>query len=86
MPWVSIHLTQGKSAEFSHRVGEIIYQTMVDTINVTPNDTSQTLTEQSENSLIFDCDYLDIQRTESIVIIQITLNEGRTIEFKKAFA
>jgi hypothetical protein len=85
MPWVSIHLTQGKSAEFSHRVGEIIYQTMVDTINVPPNDNSQTLTEHSEISLILDCDYLDIQRTESIVIIQITLNEGKTIEFKKAF-
>ena len=78
MPFVSIHLMQGKSAEFRHRVGEIIYQAMVDTINVPPNDNFQTITEHNANSLIFDREYLDIQRTDGIVIIQITLNEGRT--------
>jgi phenylpyruvate tautomerase PptA (4-oxalocrotonate tautomerase family) len=76
---------QGKPAEFRRRVGEIVYQTMIDTINVPPKDNFQIITEHSEDSLIFDPEYLDMQRTDGIVIIQITLNEGRTIELKKAF-
>lgn len=85
MPLVRIHLMQGKPAEFRRQVGEIIYQTMVDTINVPPKDNFQIITEQDKDSLVYDPEYLDIQRTNGIVIIQITLNEGRTVELKKAF-
>ena len=85
MPLVRISLMQGKPAEFCRRVGEIVYDTMTDTINVPPKDNFQIITEHDENSLIYDPEYLDIQRTDGIVIIQITLNEGRTVEIKKAF-
>jgi 4-oxalocrotonate tautomerase len=85
MPLVRIHLMQGKSAKFRCKVGEIVYQTMVETINVPPKDNFQVITEHDENSLIYDPEYLDIQRTDGIVIIQITLNEGRTVNLKKAF-
>jgi len=85
MPLVQIHLMRGKSAEFRRKLGEIVYQTMMDTINVPPKDNFRILTEHDENSLIYDPDYLDIQRTEGIVMIQITLNEGRTVELKKTF-
>lgn len=85
MPLVQIHLMQGKPAEFRRRVGEIVYQTMVDTINVPPRDNFHILTEHDEDSLVYDPEYLNIQRTEGIVIIQITLNAGRTVELKKTF-
>ena len=85
MPLVQISLMQGKPAEFRRRVGEIVYQTMVDTINVPPKDNFQIITEHDENSLIYDPEYLNIPRTDGIVIIQITLNEGRTVELRKAF-
>lgn len=85
MPLVQISLMQGKPVEFRRKVGEIVYQTMVDTINVPPKDNFQIITEHDKNSLIYDPEYLNIQRTDGIVIIQITLNEGRTVELKKAF-
>src|SRR6185503_15288133 len=85
MPLVEIHLLQGKPIEFRRRVGEIVYETMVDTIKVPPRDNFQIITEHDENGLIYDPEYLDIQRTDEIVIIQITLNEGRTVKLKKAF-
>jgi phenylpyruvate tautomerase PptA (4-oxalocrotonate tautomerase family) len=85
MPLVQIHLRQGKPAEFRRKVGEIVYQTMMDTINVPQKDNFQIITEHDQDSLIYDPEYLDIQRTDGIVIIQITLNEGRTLERKKAF-
>ncbi len=85
MPLVQIHLRQGQSADFRRKVGEIIYQTMLDTINVPQKDNFQIITEHDKNSLIYDPEYLNIQRTDGIVVIQITLNEGRTLERKKAF-
>src|SRR5574338_130272 len=85
MPLVRIDLLQGKPAEFRRKVGEIIYQTMIDTINVPAKDNFHIITEHDKDSLVYDPEYLGVQRTEGIVIIQITLNEGRTVELKKAF-
>lgn len=85
MPLVQINLMKGKPVEFRRKVGAIVYQTMVDTINVPPKDNFQIITDHDENSLIDDPEYLNIPRTDGIVIIQITLNEGRTVELKKAF-
>lgn len=85
MPVVHIHLLQGRPTEFRCRVGEIVYQTMVDIINVPPKDNFQIITEHDKDSLIYDSEYLNIQRTDGIVMIQITLNEGRTVELKRAF-
>ena len=85
MPLVRISLMQGKSIEFRRKLGKIVYQTMVDVINVPMKDKFQVITEHDENSLIFDPEYLDIQRTNGFVLIQITLSEGRTVELKKAF-
>jgi 4-oxalocrotonate tautomerase len=84
MPLVRISLMQGKPAEFRRRVGEIVYQTM-EVINVPLKDKFQVITGHDKNSLIYDPEYLNIQRTDGIVMIQITLNEGRTVELKKAF-
>jgi 4-oxalocrotonate tautomerase len=72
MPLVNIHLMQGKPIDFRRRLGEIVYQTMVDTINVPAKDNFQIITEHDENSLIYDPEYLDIQRTDGIVVIQLT--------------
>jgi len=84
MPLVEISLMKGRGEGFGKKVGEIVYRTMVDTINVPPKDNFQIITEHDNNSLIYDPSYLDIPRTDGIIIIQITLNEGRTVELKKA--
>jgi phenylpyruvate tautomerase PptA (4-oxalocrotonate tautomerase family) len=83
MPLVRISLMKGKPEEFGQKVGEIVYQAMVDTINVPVKDHFQIITEHDSHSLIYDPTYLDIQRTPGIIVIQITLNEGRTVELKK---
>ncbi|RPJ21315.1 MAG: tautomerase family protein [Chloroflexi bacterium] len=85
MPLVQIHLIKGKPTEFRHRVGEVVYKTMMDTINVPPRDNFQIITEHDKDSLVYDPEYLNIQRTDGIIVIQITLNEGRTLDLKKAF-
>ena len=53
-------------------------------IGVPKDDQFQVIGEHDAENFVFDPNYLDIRRTEDLVIIQITWNEGRTIEQKKA--
>ena len=84
MPLVRISLMKGRPDGFGKKVGAIIYQAMVETINVPVKDNFQIITEHDSNTLIYDPTYLDIRRSDEIIVIQITLNEGRALDLKKA--
>jgi phenylpyruvate tautomerase PptA (4-oxalocrotonate tautomerase family) len=66
------------------RIGDAVHRAMVETINVPPLDRFQIITEHSAADFVFDPTYLNIARTSGLVIVQITLNSGRTLEMKKA--
>ncbi|HEX2777240.1 MAG TPA: tautomerase family protein [Candidatus Acidoferrales bacterium] len=85
MPLARIDLPQGKSADYRKAVGEVVYDAMIKTINVPKDDRFQVITEHPADGLIFDPTYLGIQRTADCILIQITLNEGRTLDMKRAF-
>lgn len=85
MPLVRISLMKGRPEGFGKKVGEVVYRSMVDTINVPAKDNFQIVTEHDRGGLVYDPSYLDIPRTDEIIFIEITLNEGRTVELKKAF-
>jgi 4-oxalocrotonate tautomerase len=85
MPLARIDLPQGKSSDYRQAVGEVIYDAMIKTINVPKDDRFQVITEHPAEGLIFDPNYLGIRRTADCILIQITLNEGRTLDMKRAF-
>ncbi len=85
MPLVQISFMRGKPEGFGKKIGDVVYRTMIDTVNVPAKDNFQVITEHDKNGLIYDSSYLEIQRTDGVIFIQITLNEGRTVELKKAF-
>lgn len=84
MPLVRISLREGKSAEYRLAIGEAVHRAMVETINAPPADRFQVITEYPSDALVYDPGYLNIERTDGVVFIQITLNAGRTVELKKA--
>lgn len=83
MPFVRISLMKGRPAGFGKKVGELIYSSMLSSINIPLRDHFQVITEHDRDSLIYDPGFLDIPRTDGFMIIQIFLNEGRTVELKK---
>jgi phenylpyruvate tautomerase PptA (4-oxalocrotonate tautomerase family) len=85
MPLVRIDLRKGRPEGFGKRVGDVVYRTMVDTINVPPKDNFQIIAEHDSDGLVYDPSYHDVSRSDEIIIVQITLNEGRSLELKKAF-
>jgi phenylpyruvate tautomerase PptA (4-oxalocrotonate tautomerase family) len=54
-------------------------------MNVPPLDRFQVITEHEKADFIYDAQYLNIERTDDLVMIQITLNTGRSTDLKKAF-
>jgi phenylpyruvate tautomerase PptA (4-oxalocrotonate tautomerase family) len=58
---------------------------MVDVMGVPPQDNFQITTEHDPLGLVYDAAYLKIARTDNLVIVQVTLNEGRTVDVKKRF-
>jgi phenylpyruvate tautomerase PptA (4-oxalocrotonate tautomerase family) len=85
MPLVRIDLRSGKSPEYRRAIADAVYQCMVSELKAPTNDRFQVITEHDPDSLIYDPTYLNIKRTDHIIFIQITLNEGRTLEAKRQF-
>ena len=84
MPLVRISLIEGKSAEYRRKVGDVVHHAMVGAINCPPQDRFQVITEHTKDNFLCAPEYLGIAHTDDLIIIQITLNEGRTVELKKA--
>jgi 4-oxalocrotonate tautomerase len=84
MPLVRISLLEGKPESFRKTVGDAVHRAMVETISVPPQDRFQIITEHAKSNFVYDPTYLGVQRTDGLIIIQITLNQGHTVELKKA--
>jgi phenylpyruvate tautomerase PptA (4-oxalocrotonate tautomerase family) len=85
MPFARIDLVRGKPAAFRKTLGEIVYKAMTDVINVPANDKFQVITEHAAEEINVADSYLGNDYTQDIILIQITLNAGRTVDMKKAF-
>jgi 4-oxalocrotonate tautomerase len=85
MPLARIELAQGKSVEYRKTIGEVVYDAMVETLKVPKDDRFQIIAEHAADNFIVDPSYLGIQRSKDCVIVQVTLNEGRTVDQKRAF-
>jgi phenylpyruvate tautomerase PptA (4-oxalocrotonate tautomerase family) len=85
MPLARIDLIRGKPPAFRKTLGEIVYKAMTDVINVPPNDKFQIIAEHAAEELNIAESYLGNDYTQDIILIQVTMNAGRTVEMKKAF-
>jgi 4-oxalocrotonate tautomerase len=85
MPFVRIDLAQGKPVQFRKTLGEIIYRAMREVINVPDGDKFQVITQHPPEELNVSESYLGNHYSKDVILIQITLNAGRTTETKKAF-
>ena len=84
MPLVRIDLLKGKDAAYRQNVGRVVYEAMIG-VGVPEKDRFLIISEHDENNFIFDPTYLGIERTNDLIIIQVTWNDGRTLGQKKVF-
>jgi 4-oxalocrotonate tautomerase len=85
MPLARIDLIEGQSNDYRETIGEVVYDAMIEILNVPKGDRFQVINEHPARGFIFDPDYLGIRRSKDCVFIQVTLNAGRTVNQKSAF-
>ena len=85
MPLARIDLVTGKSADYRRTIADVVYEGIIGPLKAPEGDRFQVITEHPHDGLIADPNYLGIQRTKDCIFIQVTMNEGRTVEQKKAF-
>ncbi|MGB9369789.1 MAG: tautomerase family protein [Xanthobacteraceae bacterium] len=85
MPFVRIDLARGKPVEYRKAIGEIVYQAMRDIIDVPENDKFQIITEHESGELNLTENYLGNHYSGDVILIQITMSFGRSVEKKQAF-
>jgi phenylpyruvate tautomerase PptA (4-oxalocrotonate tautomerase family) len=84
MPLIRISLRAGKPADYRQAIAENIYESLRETFNVPENDFFATVDELEPRDFIYDRKYFNIERTDDLVLIQLTVSNTRTVEQKKA--
>ena len=83
MPFVKLYLRKGKSPEYLRSVSDAVHEALVTQANVPRDDRFHVLQELDDDALIAHPSYGGVNRSKELIIIEITLNAGRTVEIKK---
>jgi phenylpyruvate tautomerase PptA (4-oxalocrotonate tautomerase family) len=84
MPLVRIDTTQRLDAQRRRAMGNAVHRALVETINVPPDDRFQVIVGHADAELNVTPGYLGIEHAPDVVLVQITISIGRTVEQKKA--
>ncbi|MDB5606353.1 MAG: tautomerase family protein [Bradyrhizobium sp.] len=83
MPLTRVSLRRGKPPAFRKAILDGLYLAMRETFNVPEGDRFMTVTEHDEDGFVYDANYLGIQRSDDLVIIQLTVSNTRPVEQKR---
>jgi 4-oxalocrotonate tautomerase len=84
MPLIRISLRAGKPAAYRRAIVENIYQALRETFIVPEKDFFATVSEHGSEDFFYDPSYFNIERSDDLVLIQLTVSNTRTVEQKKA--
>lgn len=84
MPFVRIDVMEGASSRFKAQISDAVHSALVEKFNVPADDRFQVIHVHQPDEMVYAPAYLGIAHSKAIVFIQITCNEGRTLELKKA--
>jgi 4-oxalocrotonate tautomerase len=84
MPFTRIAVRAGKPAAYRKALTQGIQRSLMEVFSVPEDDIFMVITEHDENNFVYGKHFLDINRSDDLVLIQITANNTRTVELKKA--
>jgi 4-oxalocrotonate tautomerase len=84
MPLSRVSLRRGKPAAHRKAILDGIYRAMRAVFDVPDEDRFMTVTEHDEDNFSYSKSYLGIARSDDLVMIQLTVNNTRTVEKKRA--
>jgi 4-oxalocrotonate tautomerase len=84
MPLSRVSLLKGKPPEYRKAILDGLYQAMREVFDVLEDDRFMTIDEHDKSNFLCGENYLEIARDDDLVIVQITVNNTRGPEQKKA--
>src|SRR5262249_37387851 len=85
VPLTRIDMPKGTSSEYRATLRDVVYETLNSVVGVPDGDRFEVVNEHDPENLDISPDYLGIERSPGAILVQITLNEGRSTELKQAF-
>jgi 4-oxalocrotonate tautomerase len=83
MPLVKIYTRKNKTDAELRAIADGVHDALVAQANVPVDDRFQILNRLERDQIVADPSYGGVSRSEDVVIVEITLNVGRTVEIKK---
>lgn len=83
MPFVRIDMTPQFTPEMQIRIADAVHAALVEAVGIPADDRFQVVSAHHAG-IIHDRNYLGIARSDQIVMIEIHLSFGRTLEIKRA--
>ena len=84
MPLTRIALRRGKPPQYRQAIMDGIYAAMRETFDVPEDDRFMIVTQHDADEFSYGDHYLDIARSDDLVLIQLTVSNTRTVAQKKA--
>jgi len=84
MPLVKVYVRKNRSVAELRAIGDCIHDALGAQAKVPPEDRFQILNRLDRDQIVAHPSYGGVSRSEDIVIVEITLNAGRTVEIKRA--
>lgn len=84
MPLVKLWMRCGKSPEYLRTASDCVHDALVAQANVPADDRFQIIQQLDADALIAHPTYGGVNRSDDLIVIEITLNQGRTLEIKKS--
>jgi phenylpyruvate tautomerase PptA (4-oxalocrotonate tautomerase family) len=85
MPLITISMLAGKPPAYRQAIFDSLYRAMRETFDVPEDDQFMTIHEHEPANFRYSPTYLGIDRSDDVVLIQLTVNNTRGLEQKKAF-
>ena len=84
MPLTRIFMKRGKSADYKRKIMDQVYDALRETFEVPEDDRFMALSEHDDTTFDYGKSYLDIERSENLVLIQLTVSNTRSLAQKRA--
>jgi phenylpyruvate tautomerase PptA (4-oxalocrotonate tautomerase family) len=83
MPLVKIHLRKGRGEEYLRLVSEAIHEAFVTAAGAPADSRIQIFNQLEPHELVAHPSYGGADRSAELIIVEATLNAGRTVEVKR---
>ena len=84
MPLIRISLRRGKPAAYRKAILDGVYAAMHETFNVPEDDRFMVISQHDADDFVYGAGYLGIERSDDLVIIQLTVSNTRNLAQKQA--